>query len=154
LARYRRAMATSDSREVTIEATPGEILDVIADVESTPTWSPQYQSAEILEAYDNGRPKRVKMKIKTAGISDEQVVDYTWADDIVSWTLVSAGQLKAQDGSYTLTPDGDKTKVKFDITIDLSIPMPGFVLKRVMKGAMETATDGLRKQVLKVKNGS
>ncbi len=72
-------MATSDSREVTIEATPEEILDVIADVESTPTWSPQYQSAEVLEAYDNGRPKRVKMKIKTAGISDEQIVEYTWA---------------------------------------------------------------------------
>jgi ribosome-associated toxin RatA of RatAB toxin-antitoxin module len=154
VASYRRAMATSDSREVTIEATPEEILDVIADVESTPTWSPQYQSAEVMEAYDNGRPRRVKMKIKTAGISDEQVVDYTWAGDIVSWTLVSAGQLKAQDASYTLTPDGDKTKVKFDITIDLSIPLPGFVLKRAMKGAMETATDGLRKQVLKVKKGS
>jgi ribosome-associated toxin RatA of RatAB toxin-antitoxin module len=147
-------MATSDSREVVIEASPEEILDVIADVESTPTWSPQYQTAEILEAYDNGRPRRVKMKIKTAGISDEQVVDYTWADDSASWTLVSAGQLKAQDASYTLTPDGDKTRVKFDITIDLSIPLPGFVLKRVMKGAMETATDGLRKQVLKVKKGS
>jgi ribosome-associated toxin RatA of RatAB toxin-antitoxin module len=147
-------MATSDSREVVIEASPEEILDVIADVESTPTWSPQYQTAEILEAYDNGRPRRVKMKIKTAGISDEQVVDYTWADDSVSWTLVTAGQLKAQDASYTLTPDGDKTRVKFDITIDLSIPLPGFVLKRVMKGAMETATDGLRKQVRKVKKGS
>jgi ribosome-associated toxin RatA of RatAB toxin-antitoxin module len=144
-------MATSDSREVTIEATPDEILDVIADVESTPTWSPQYQSAEILEAYDDGRPKRVKMKVKTAGISDEQVVEYTWADDRVSWTLISAGQLKAQDASYTLTADGDKAKVKFDITIDLSVPLPGFILKRVMKGAMETATDGLRKQVLKVK---
>jgi len=147
-------MATSDSREVVIEASPEQILDVIADVESTPSWSPQYQSAEILEKGKDGRPKRVKMKVKTAGISDEQVVDYTWAGDRVSWTLVSAGQLKAQDASYTLTPDGDKTKVRFDITIDLSIPLPGFVLKRVMKGAMETATDGLRKQVLKVKSGS
>jgi ribosome-associated toxin RatA of RatAB toxin-antitoxin module len=146
-------MATSDSREVVIEASPEEILDVIADVEATPTWSPQYQSAEVLEAYDNGRPKRVKMKIKTAGISDEQVVEYTWSGDVVSWTLVSAGQLKAQDASYTLTPDGDKTKVKFDITVDLSIPLPGFVLKRAMKGGVETATEGLRKQVLKVKKG-
>jgi ribosome-associated toxin RatA of RatAB toxin-antitoxin module len=147
-------MATSDSREVVIEATPQEILDVIADVESTPAWSPQYQSAEVLEAYDDGRPKRVRMKVKSAGISDEQVVEYTWTDNRASWTLVKAGQLKAQDASYTLTPDGDKIKVKFDITIDLSVPMPGFVLKRVMKGAMETATDGLRKQVLKVKSGS
>jgi ribosome-associated toxin RatA of RatAB toxin-antitoxin module len=144
-------MATSDSREVTIEATPEEILDVIADVESTPSWSSQYQSAEVLEAYDDGRPKRVKMKVKSAGISDEQVVEYTWTENKASWTLISAGQLKSQDASYTLTPQADKTKVKFDITIDLSVPLPGFLLKRAMKGAMETATDGLRKQVLKVK---
>ena len=72
----------------------------------------------------------------------------------MSWTLVKAGQLKPQDAKYTLTPDGDKTKVRFDITIDLSVPMPGFVLKRTIKGGMETATDGLRKQVLKVKKGS
>ena len=146
-------MATTDSREVVIEASPEEILDVIADVESTPSWSSQYQSAEVLESYDDGRPRRVKMKVKSAGITDEEVVDYTWTGTSATWTLVSAGQLKSQDASYTLTPDGDKTKVKFDITIDLSVPMPGFILKRAMKGAMETATDGLRKQVLKVKKG-
>jgi ribosome-associated toxin RatA of RatAB toxin-antitoxin module len=150
-------MATSDSREVVIEATPAEILDVIADVESTPSWSPQYQRAEILATYPSGRPKQVKMTVKAAGLTDEQVIEYTWADDSVSWTLVSSGQLKAQDAGYTLTPAGDtsaeKTRVKFDMKIDLSIPMPGFLLKRTLKGGMETATDGLRKQVLKVKKG-
>jgi len=146
-------MATSDSREVVIEATPEEILDVIADVESTPTWSPQYQKAEILERYPNGRPKQAKMTIKAAGLTDEQVIEYTWADSSVSWTLVSAGQLKEQDAKYTLTPDGDKTRVRFDMAIDLSIPLPGFLLKRTLKGGMETATDGLRKQVLKLKKG-
>ncbi|AIY45133.1 SRPBCC family protein [Mycolicibacterium fortuitum] len=146
-------MATSDSREVVIEATPQEILDVVADVEATPTWSPQYQRAEILQSYDDGRPKQVKMTVKAAGLTDEQVIEYTWSENKVSWTLVSAGQLKAQDASYTLTPDGDKTKVRFDITIDLSVPLPGFILKRTMKGGVETATEGLRKQVLKVKKG-
>ncbi|KUI30960.1 SRPBCC family protein [Mycobacterium sp. GA-2829] len=143
-------MAVNDSREVVIEATPAQILDVIADVESTPDWSPQYQSAEILETHPDGRPRRVKMKVKAAGISDEQVVEYTWTDSSASWTLVSAGQLKSQDATYTLTQDGTKTKVRFEITVDPSVPLPGFVMKRAMKGAMETATDGLRKQVLKV----
>lgn len=146
-------MTTKDSREVVIDATPKQILDVIADVEATPTWSPQYQSAEVLESYDNGRPKRVKMKIKAAGMTDEQVIEYTWAEDSVTWTLVSAGQLKAQEAGYTLTPEGDKTRVKFDIAIDLSVPMPGFILKRTMKGGVESATDGLRKQVHKVIKG-
>jgi ribosome-associated toxin RatA of RatAB toxin-antitoxin module len=145
-------MAVKDSREVVIEASPEEILAVIADVERTPTWSPQYQSAEILDTHGNGRPRRVKMKIKAAGLTDEQVVEYSWTADSVSWTLVSAGQLKAQDAKYTLTPQGDKTKVRFDMFVDPSVPIPGFLLKRTMKGGMETATDGLRKQVLKVKN--
>jgi ribosome-associated toxin RatA of RatAB toxin-antitoxin module len=146
-------MAVSDSREVVIEATPEEILDVIADVTQTPTWSPQYQSAEVLDTYENGRPRKVKMKIKAAGVTDEQVVEYSWTDSSASWTLLSAGQLKSQDASYTLTPDGERTKVRFEIKIDPSIPLPGFLLKKSIKGAVETATDGLRKQVLKVKNG-
>ena len=41
--------------------------------------------------------------------------------------------------------------MKFEITVDPSVPIPGFVLKRAMKGGLESATDGLRKQVLKVK---
>jgi ribosome-associated toxin RatA of RatAB toxin-antitoxin module len=150
---YCLAMATKDSREVVIDATPEQILDVIADVEATPSWSPQYQKAEILDSYDNGRPKQVKMTVKAAGITDEQIIEYTWGDDKVAWTLVSAGQLKAQDASYTLTPEGDKTRVKFEIAIDLSIPMPGFLLKRTLKGGLETATDGLKKQVNKVLKG-
>ena len=146
-------MAASDSREVVIEATPEEILDVIADVRNAPTWSPQYQSAEVLDTYDDGRPRRVKMKVKAAGVTDEMEVEYSFTENSGGWTLIRSGQLKAQEGRYTLTPAGDKTKVRFDLKVDPSIPIPGFILKRTLKGAMETATDGLRKQVLKVKNG-
>lgn len=146
-------MATKDSREVVIEATPKEILDVIADVEATPTWSPQYVRSEVLERYPDGRPKQAKMTVKAAGITDDQVIEYTWTDTSVTWTLLSSSSMKAQDAGYTLTPDGDKTKVRFDMAIDLSVPLPGFIVKRTLKGGMETATDGLRKHVLKVKNG-
>lgn len=99
------AMAVKDSREVIIEATPEEILDVIADVESAPSWSPQYQKSEVLETYDDGRPKRVKMKIKAAGLTDDQEVEYSWGDNTAGWTLIKAGQLRSQDATYTLTPE-------------------------------------------------
>jgi ribosome-associated toxin RatA of RatAB toxin-antitoxin module len=146
-------MSVNDSREVVIEATSEEILDVIADVESAPDWSPQYQSAEVLETYKDGRPKRVKMKIKAAGLTDVMEVEYSWGDNTAGWTLIKSGQLRAQNATYTLTPAGDKTTVRFDLEVDPSIPIPGFLLKRTLKGAMETATDGLRKQVLKLKKG-
>ena len=146
-------MATSVSREVVIEASPEEIFAVVADVESTPTWSPQYQKAEVVDRDDEGRPHRVIQTIKTVGISDQLTIDYTWEENKVSWVLVKASQLKSQECSYTLTPEGEKTRVRFDMTIDLAIPLPGFLLKQVMKGAIDVATSGLRKQVLKVKKG-
>ena len=62
-------------------------------------------------------------------------------------------QLKAQDAKYTMTPNGDKTKVRFDMKVDPSVPIPGFLLKRTIKGGMETATDGLRKHIEKLKKG-
>jgi len=61
--------------------------------------------------------------------------------------------MRSQEAAYTLTPQGDKTKVRFELTVDPTVPIPGFLLKRTLKGAMETATDGLRKQVLKVRKG-
>lgn len=146
-------MAINETREIVIEATPEEILDVIGDFDAVTEWSPPHQSAEVLERHKDGRPATVKMKVKAAGITDEQVVAYTWSDNKVSWTLVSSGQQRSQDASYTLTSDGDKTKVKFEISVDPVVPLPGFVLKRAVKGTIDTGTKGLRDRVLQVKKG-
>ncbi|HSS25340.1 MAG TPA: SRPBCC family protein [Mycobacterium sp.] len=148
-------MAIKESREIVIEASPEEILDVIADFEAMPEWSGPHQSAEVLETGDDGRPSQVKMKVKTAGITDEQVVAYTWSGNEVSWTLVSSAQQKSQDGKYILVPKGDdETLVKFEVTVDPNVPLPGFVLKRAVKGTMDSATQELRKRVLQVKKGN
>jgi ribosome-associated toxin RatA of RatAB toxin-antitoxin module len=146
-------MAIKESRDILIEASPEEILDVIADFEAMPEWSDPHQSAEILETGDDGRPSQVKMKVKTAGITDEQVVAYSWSDNAVSWSLVSSAQQRSQDGKYTLVPKGEATLVKFEISVDPNVPLPGFVLKRAVKGTIDTATQALRKRVLQVKNG-
>jgi ribosome-associated toxin RatA of RatAB toxin-antitoxin module len=146
-------MAIKESREVVIEASPEEILDVIADLGSLPEWSSAHQSSEVVETRADGRPSVAKMKVKAAGITDEQVVAYTWGDNTVSWTLVSATQQRAQDATYTLTPEGKNTRVKFDITIDPLVPLPGFLIKRTIKGVIDTSTEGLRKRVLSVKKG-
>ena len=89
---------TSDSREVVIEATPEEILDVIADVEATP---------DVVAAVSEGRgPGGLPRRQAEAGQDEDQDRGHlptsrssstpgptTWS----SWTLVVAGQLKAQD---------------------------------------------------------
>ncbi len=146
-------MAVKESREVVIEATPKEILDVVADVESMPEWSSIHQSAEVLERDAQGRPQRARMKVKTAGVTDEIVLAYTWRDDGVTWKQESGKASRNQEGGYTLTPQGDNTRTTFNLSLDPLVPLPGFVMKRAIKGVLEINTDGLRKQVLKVKKG-
>ena len=146
-------MAVTETRDVVIEATSAEIMDVLTDLETLTEWSPTHQKVEVLERDAAGRPSKSRQVVKIVGITDEQVLDYTVYDDGVGWTLVSSKQQRAQTGRYTLTPDGDSTQVRFELTVDPTVPVPGFLIKRGAKGLMETATDGLRKQVLKVKKG-
>ena len=144
-------MAITEARDVTIEATPDEIMDVLVDLESLTDWSSAHQKVEVLERDDEGRPTKSRQVVKVVGVNDDQVLDYTIYDDGVGWTLVSSKQQRAQEGRYTLTPNGDATDVHFELTVDPVVPLPGFLVKRGAKGLMETATDGLRKRVLKVK---
>jgi hypothetical protein len=147
-------MAVTESRQVVIKATHDEIMDVLFDLESLTEWSPAHRKVEVLERDDQGHPSKSRQVVRIVGITDEQVLDYSVHDDGVSWTLVSSKQQRAQVGRYTLTPDGDSTKVDFELTVDLVVPVPGFLIKKGAKGLMETATDGLRKRVLKVKDRS
>src|SRR6201993_4306268 len=147
-------MAVTQTREVLIEATPDEIMDVLLDLESLTKWSSAHKKVEILERDDQGRPSRSRQVVKVVGVSDEQVLAYSVHDDGVSWTLVSAKQQRAQEARYRLTPDGDSTRLRFELTVDLTVPVPGFLIKKGAKGLMDTATEGLRKRVLEVKADS
>jgi polyketide cyclase/dehydrase/lipid transport protein len=144
-------MAVTESREIDIEATPAEVMDVLFDLESLPDWSSVHQKVEILERDDQGHPSKSRQVVKLVGVTDEQVLSYSVLDDGVSWTLVNAKQQRAQEGRYTLTPDGDSTRVRFELTVDLLMPVPGFLVKRGAKSLMDTATKGLRKRVLELK---
>jgi ribosome-associated toxin RatA of RatAB toxin-antitoxin module len=144
-------MAVTESREVVIEATPDEIMEVLFDIETLPEWSSAHQKVEVLARDDEGHPTKSRQVIKLVGVSDEQELAYTVHDDGVSWTLLSSKQQRAQEGRYTLTPEGDGTRVRLDLTVDLVAPLPGFLVKKGSKGLMDTATDGLRKRVLQIK---
>ena len=143
-------MAVTETRSITIEATADEIMDVLLDLDTLTEWSSTHQSVEVLDRDDEGRPKTSRQVVKIVGISDEQVLEYTVHDDGVGWTLVSSKQQRAQEGRYTLTASGDGTDVQFELTVDPTVPVPGFLVRKGASGLMDTATKGLRKRVLEV----
>lgn len=137
---------TSSSRTFEIDASPEQVMAAIAAVDRLPEWSGPHKSVVIESTHPDGRPHRVRMTVSIIGITDEQVVDYLWnGNESMSWSLVESTQQNVQDGSYVLTADGDTTKIEFKLAIDPKIPLPGFMIRRVEKQAMDTAVKGLTK---------
>jgi hypothetical protein len=137
------------SADIDIRATPREIMDVIADLPAYPGWSAVHRRACVDERYRNGRPRRATMAVTAAGLTDEQVLDYTWDNggSRVEWSLVKSGQQADQHGSYVVDPGGAVSHVHYDLDIRPAIPLPGVIVRRVMKKAVTAATEGLKKQV-------
>ncbi|KUI32870.1 cyclase [Mycobacterium sp. IS-1742] len=144
-------MAIRESREVVIEAPVDEILPIMLDLEALPEWSAAHRSSEVLERDEQGRPIRSRATVTTVGITDVQEIALTYHDDGYGWTLVSSTYQRSQEARYRLIPEGDRTRVRFEVTVDPVMPMPGFMLRRAAKGVLDTATVGLRKRVLEVR---
>ena len=142
-------MAVRASREVVFEAPPEAILDALADIETVPSWSTLHKRAEVLDRYPDGRPHHVKATLKIMGITDKEVLEYSWGDRWLVWDAHETLQQRGQHGEYNLTPEGDdKTRVRFDIIMDLAAPVPEFIIKRAKKIVLDVATESLRKRVM------
>ena len=142
-------MAVRASREVVFEASPEAILDALADIDSVPTWSSVHKHAEVLDRHPDGRPHRVKATLKIMGVTDKEVLEYNWGRDWVVWDATETLQQRGQHGEYNLTREGDdKTRVRFDIIMDLAAPIPEFLIRRAKKIVLDVATESLRKRVM------
>jgi uncharacterized protein YndB with AHSA1/START domain len=145
-------VAVRASREIVIDAPPEAVLDAIADIEAVPTWSSVHKYAHIVDRYDDGRPRLVKVTVKLLGLVDHELLEYHWGRDWVVWDADRTSQQHAQHGEYTLSREGTATRVRFDITLEPSTPLPHFLIKRAKKTVLTAATEGLRGFVLSGKS--
>jgi ribosome-associated toxin RatA of RatAB toxin-antitoxin module len=137
------------SASIDIEATPAEILSVIADVPTYPQWSAVHKWASVDSRFPDGRPMRASMGVSAVGLTDTQVLDYEWSAHGVSWSLVKPTlQQKDQRGGYSITEGAaGVSHVHCELHIDPAIPLPGLLVRQVMKKAVTAGTDGLKRRV-------
>ena len=141
-------MAVRASSEVVIEASLDAILDALADIEGVSSWSSLHRDATVVDRYPDGRPHHVKATVKIMGLSDKEVLEYHWGEDWVVWDAADTGTQRGQHGEYNLTREGDRTRVRFDLIIDVAAPIPEFIVRRAKKLVLDTAVDNLRQQVM------
>jgi ribosome-associated toxin RatA of RatAB toxin-antitoxin module len=142
------SMAEQTTSTIVVNATPKEIMTVIADFAAYPEWADSMRETEVLSTDEAGRPKQVRFKVDAGAISDEYTLDYIWSRNEVTWTLVQAKMVKGMDGAYVLRDLGaEGTEVTYRLAVDVAIPMIGMLKRKAEKVIIDTALKGLKKRV-------
>lgn len=141
-------VAEGTEASIRILAEPVVILAVIADLGAYPEWSQGIKAVEVLETFD-GRPIHARFTLDAGIIRDVYELAYTWHGlSSVSWTLVKADLLSAMDGSYELSVQDDgSTQVRYQLTVDLRMPMLGMLKRKAEQVIIDTALKGLKTRV-------
>lgn len=145
----KATVAEKTTQTIYIEADPGTVLEVIADIGAYPEWVSEYAETEVLETDAEGYPLLARLVLEAAVLKDTMVLTYEWPDDhrSVRWTLAESGLLKSMDGSYRLEPNGSGTDVTYELAVDLSIPMIGLLKRKAERRLTDTALKDLKKRV-------
>lgn len=142
-------MAEQTTDKIFIDADPGTVLEVIADIDKYPEWISEYKEAEVQQRGEDGRPKIVRFVMDAGVIKDTLVMSYTWPADrkSLSWTLVSSSLLKSVEGSYHLAAKDSGTEVTYALTVDLAIPMIGLIKRKAERRLTDRSLKDLKKRV-------
>jgi carbon monoxide dehydrogenase subunit G len=142
-------MADRTSSSITINASPSEVMEVIADFPAYPGWAEGITATEVVTTAEDGRAERVRITLEAGPIKDTYVLAYDWVgDDAVHWNLAEAGaMLTGMTGAYRLAPAEGSTEVTYELAVDVRIPMIGMVRRKAEKRIIDTALKGLKRRV-------
>lgn len=118
-----------------VQATPAQLLAILTDFEDYPAWSDDVKSVQVLERDELGRGTKVAYRVAAFGRSTSLTLVYDYADapHRFSWVQESGDITCAYDGSYSFETDGaddEETEVFYQLTVELNVPLPGFVKRR------------------------
>ena len=115
-----------------IRASPQQCFEILTDFDRYPDWSSDIKAVNVVERDDLGRPTRVAFRAGAFGRSTSLTLayDYSQAPKGLSWVQVDGDLTRRYDGSYTFEPAGEETEVTYQLTVELKVPLPGFIKRR------------------------
>jgi uncharacterized membrane protein len=137
-------MAEQASQTTTISAAPDRVWAVATDFERYPDWAKDVKDVVVRARDEQGRATEVEFRASALGRSTHYTLayDYSQAPAGLSWRMVRGDIMRTIDGAYhfTATADGG-TEVRYDLTIDLVVPLPGFVKRRAEVRILNTVRE-------------
>ena len=140
-------MAKADIEEV-LDVPKDKLFDVITRYEEYPEFVTGVRKIEV----ERKGPGKARCKYHVSMIKDiEYTLDITDDRDAgtIQWSLVESDAMKVNNGFWKLTAEGDdQTHVRYELEVEFSFPVPGFVLKKLVKGSLGPMVRSFEERVL------
>ncbi|ORM33657.1 SRPBCC family protein [Williamsia sp. 1135] len=143
-------MTDRTEQSIVINADAQAIMSVIADFEQYPKWVSAARDVQVTVPGASGRARQVRFVLDAGVLKDNYELSYDWSPDgnSVTWDLVSSDLQTAQHGRYLLVQQAPgSTKVTYELSVGLSIPMIGQLKRRAEKAITDAALKELKKRV-------
>ena len=140
-------MSEASKNSIEIDAPVADVAALLFDPAGYPEWSSAIKSASVLEKDGEGRAIKIEMMIKAGQVKDRVILDYDWskAPNALTFALDDADMLTEMTGGYTLTDNGDDTtKVEYELTVALSMPVPAMMRTKAERDTIDLALKELK----------
>lgn len=137
-------MADTASQTITIAADPARVWAIASDFEHYPDWAKDVKDVVVRARDAEGRPTEVEFRASALGRSTHYTLgyDYSQAPSALSWRMLRGDIMRTIDGAYHFSPTADGgTEVRYDLAIELVVPLPGFVKRRAEVRILNTVRE-------------
>ncbi|MFN8016384.1 MAG: SRPBCC family protein [Acidimicrobiia bacterium] len=142
-------MAERASQEIEINSHLEKVLEIILELDQYPVWIDEVQSVEVHDRDSRGRAITATLVTSAMGktINQTYKYDYSKYPLEISWSLTKGDMLKSLSGKYSLEEKGEYlTKVKYELDVEMSVSLPGFIKKKAAQKIVSSALDNLKKR--------
>ena len=137
-------MAETATETIFIDAPPDRVWGVAVDIGKYPEWARDIKDVTIHSLDDEGRPSEVEFRASALGRSTHYTLtyDYSEAPRRLGWKMLEGDIERSIDGAFVFLADADGgTEVRYDLEIDLVVPLPGFVKRRAEVRILNTVRE-------------
>lgn len=145
-------MSDKATEHTVIDAPVDACYEALIDFERYPEWAGDLKQATVVERDEEGRGLVVEFRAAAMGRSTTYRLryDYEGAPHRLGWILESGDLQRELDGAYHLqasAADPGRTDVVYELSVDLVLPIPGFVKRRAEARIIKTALSDLKEMV-------
>jgi hypothetical protein len=131
-----------------IEARPEACFDAIVDYETFPEWQQAVVATEVLDRHRDGLGRRVRLTVDAKLRTVTYVLHYRYERPArVWWEFVEGEGVRDIAGDYVFEPDGEGTRATYTLGVDVGIPIPGPIGRRLNEGVMRRSVHDLKTEV-------